>query len=445
MYIDTPVDLQYYLDYTKDKVVYLIPLIESDRQHFIKNGIVSFYVKCDEREFVFPYKHQESIFSDYSVEVILNNSICYMFHRSLLDYMNIDTKNIFDLELVHYLNTVESLDVDDVETELFYSRLYNKYTKTNTLVSLSNFVKYSRSILVEANLKPANGTQFYGDMMRLFRNKIEKNGLKVDKELFTALNGTPVNLVDDRVYTKYNFFTATGRPSNRFGGINFAALPKQDDTRKCFVSRFGDGKLIEIDFKAYHPHIIAYLCDYDFGNENVYEHLAKYYFDTTTPTKEQVTKAKEYTFNQMYGGINKKYLHIDFFAKTKAYTDLLWEQFRDKGYVVSSISGRTLLSDYETSTDTQLFNYYIQMTETELNFLYLSRLLSDLDIDNAVPILYTYDAVVFDCKKEYIDILVQKLFAATTEKFPISVKIGDNYKEMTNYNYEATVALHIHG
>ena len=84
------------------------------------------------------------------------------------------------------------------------------------------------------------------------------------------------------------------------------------------------------------------------------------------------------------------------------------------------------------------------MTETELNYLYLSRLLSDLDISNAVPILYTYDAVVFDCKKEYIDKLIEKLFAATTEKFPISVKIGDNYKEMTNYNYEATVALHIH-
>ena len=445
MYIDTSEDFKYYMDYTKDKMVYLVPLIESDRQHFIKNGIIAFYVKCEDAEFVFPYKHQESVFSDYSIELVLSNSKCCMFHRSILDYMGLDSTNIQDLELVHYLNTVEPLNVDDVETELFYGRLYGSYTKTNTLVSLSNFVKYSRAILAEANLNTTPGIDFYGDMMRLFRNKIEKNGLKVDKQLFTALNGTPVNLIDDKIYTKYNFFTATGRPSNRFGGINFAALPKQDDTRKCFVSRFDGGKLVEIDFKAYHPHIIAYLCDYNFGNENVYEHLAKYYFNTTTPTKEQVTKAKEYTFNQIYGGINKKYLHIEFFAKTKAYTDLLWEQYKEKGHIVSGISGRTLLSDYETSTDSQLFNYYIQMTETELNYLYLSRLLSDLDMSNAVPILYTYDAVVFDCKKEYIDKLMEKLFAATTEKFPISVKIGDNYKEMTNYNYEATVALHIYG
>jgi hypothetical protein len=444
MFVDTQDDLIQYLDFTKDKMVHIIPLIESDKQHFIKNGVLAFYVLCDNKEFIFPYKHPESTYSDYTIQQILDNSVCCMYHRSILDYMGIDTTNILDLELVHYLNTGESLDLDDVETELFYSRLHPKYGKVNTLVSIANFVKYSRSILTQANLTKAHGVQFYGDMMQLFRNNIEKNGLKVNKQLFTTMLGTPVNLVDDLVYTKYNFFTATGRPSNRFGGINFAALPKQDETRKCFVSRFDEGKLVEIDFKAYHPHIIAYLCDYDFGNENVYEHLAKYYFDTTTPSKDEIARAKEYTFNQIYGGINKKYLHIEFFAKTKAYTDLLWEQFKDKGCVVSGISGRTLLSDYETSTDTQLFNYYIQMTETELNYLYLSRLLSDLDMSNAVPILYTYDAVVFDCKKGYIDKLIEKLFAATTEKFPISVKIGDNYKEMTNYNYEATVALHIH-
>ena len=159
---------------------------------------------------------------------------------------------------------------------------------------------------------------YYDKLQQLFY-KIESSGLQVDKNYFTTLYGTPINLIGDKVYTKYNFFTSTGRPSNRFGGINFAALNKQDDTRKCFVSRYEDGQLLEVDFKAYHPHIIAHLCDYDFGNENVYEHLAKYYFDTLTPTKEQTTKAKEFTFNQMYGGINKKYLDIEFFAKAKAY------------------------------------------------------------------------------------------------------------------------------
>ena len=39
-------------------------------------------------------------------------------------------------------------------------------------------------------------------------------------------------------YTQYNPYTSTGRPSNRYNGINYAALNKEDGTRDRFVSRF---------------------------------------------------------------------------------------------------------------------------------------------------------------------------------------------------------------
>ena len=84
------------------------------------------------------------------------------------------------------------------------------------------------------------------------------------------------------------------------------------------------------------------------------------------------------------------------------------------------------------------------MTETELNGLYLEKLINSVESDNTLPILYTYDAVVFDCKKEYVNKLIDKIFHATTQKFPISVKFGDNYKEMKRYNYEATTPVHVH-
>lgn len=445
MYIDSQLDLEQYRTNVAGKLIYVIPLLSNSRDHLIKNSIIAFYVLCDKKEYVFPYKHPESLFDNYTIEDVVSNTKCYFYNKQILDYDKVLTSNIYDLELVHYLNTIEPLEADGIDTDYFYSRLYTKYSKTNTLISLSNFVKYSRALLSQANLTSDTGLVYY-DKMQTLLHQVESNGIQVDKDYFTALYGTPINLINDRVYTKYNFFTTTGRPSNRFGGINFAALNKQDDTRKCFISRYQGGKLVELDFKAYHPHIIAYLCGYDFGEQDVYEHLAQHYFNTATPTKEDVKKAKEFTFNQVYGGINRKYLNIEFFTKAKEYTTNLWTLYKKEGYIESAISNRRFfVTDDEDMTEAKLFNYFIQMTETELNGLFLERLLPTISSYFAVPILYVYDAVVFDCKSEYIDKLVEKLFNATTKKFPISVKIGDNYKEMTNYNYETTATVHFHG
>lgn len=446
MFIDSKEDLNQYKTFCAGQPIYVVPLLESQKQHFVKNNIIAFYVKCNTEEFVFPYKHPESIFNEYSINDVVDNTTCYFYNKPVLNYTNQANSDIRDVELLHYLNTVEPLDIENLQTDYFYDKIYVRFTKTNNLVSISNFVKYSRAIIAQANLTTEHGSHFYDRMLTLFSNKIERNGIAVDKNLFTALYGAPINLVDGRIYTKYNFFTTTGRPSNRFGGINFAALNKQDDTRKCFISRYDGGKLVELDFKAYHPRIIAYLCGYDFGTQDVYEHLAQYYFDTKQPTKEQIGQAKELTFNQVYGGINRKYLNIEFFAKAKDYTTTLWKLYKEQGYIESELSGRRFfVTDDEDMTEAKLFNYFIQMTETELNYLYLSKVFNEIDSEEALPVLYTYDAVVFDCKKEYVDRLIEKLFHMTTEKFPISVKIGDNYKEMIKFPYEATTTVHIHG
>lgn len=441
--VDTPQDLVTYHNNTKSKLIQVVPLLKNSKHHYINNSVIACYVVCDGESYLFPWKHPESVFSEYSIEDIISHTKCYFYEKGVLMYDNVLVNNVFDLELVHYINTTEPLSVEPIDTEQFYQRHYQKYSSVGNLISLATFVKYAKSVIQQANTTTESGLAYYNNMQNVL-HMVERNGLCVNLSYFTPIYGQPINLFNKTVYTKYNLFTSTGRPSNRFGGINFAALPKQDDTRKSFVSRYENGCLVEMDFKAYHPHIIAYLCDYDFGDENVYEHLAKHYFDTQKPTKEHTEKAKEYTFNQIYGGINKKYLHIDFFAKTKAYTELLWEQFKEKGCIISGISGRTLHSDYETSTDTQLFNYFIQMTETELNMAYLNRLLQHIDGNNALPVLYTYDAVVFDCKKEYVDDLVSKIMYNTSAKFPISVKVGDNYKEMNPYMYEATTSVYVY-
>ena len=78
------------------------------------------------------------------------------------------------------------------------------------------------------------------------------------------------------VYSEYNPYTATGHASNRFGGLNFAALNKKMGSRKQFISRFGkDGMLVEMDYDAYHLRLIGVVMSYEFPEGSVHEHMAR--------------------------------------------------------------------------------------------------------------------------------------------------------------------------
>lgn len=447
MFIDSYEDLKAYKQLASNQHIYAVPLLVDTRLHALKNKIVSWYVYIPSlgKEFVFPYKHSESIFTEYSIEDILCAEKCYVYDSMILQYLGYNASNVYDLELAHYLTTSDEIDIEEPIQIYLYRRLYPKLYKTGQLLSLTSFITYAKELVSKASISDF-GLEFYDKTLLKTFYKIESSGLCVNKSSFISHYGSPINLIDDKVYTKYHFFTATGRPSNRFGGINFAAMSKNDDTRQCYISRFTSGKLIEIDFKAYHPHIIAWLCGYSFGSEDVYEHLAKYYNNTNTPTKDQITESKEATFNQLYGGIHKKYLHIEFFKKAKEFSTHLYNTFNDSGYIESVVSGRRLYrKNFDEINTAKLFNYYIQMIETELNGLFLQKLFKELDREKALPILYTYDAILFDSKQEYVDQLIQKIIGNISIDFPITVKIGDNYKEMVNYNYEDTITLHIHG
>jgi hypothetical protein len=90
--------------------------------------------------------------------------------------------------------------------------------------------------------------------------QLESVGLAVDPTEFLAFYGQEQipNLKNNLVFSQYNLFTSTGRPSNRFGGINFAAMNKEDVSRKSFISRYGsDGMLVLMDYSSFHPRLTS--------------------------------------------------------------------------------------------------------------------------------------------------------------------------------------------
>ena len=437
------IDNEQQLEELLHKNLIIVPIPVDDRLHITQTEIIALAIRDIELNdsYIISINHPEAVYN-MSMEKIREftgklycTDIPYIwkhFHSNTLA-----ETHLIDFDIAYYLTSLKKLERDLGKMETRFNRSIPDCHKTNTLVPLLKLQERVDAVCDQFfhfsldSVELPEGLDFYANKMRGVFNWIEFNGLQVDKDKYKERFGKTFSHVGDKCYTQYNYYTTTGRPSNRFGGVNYAALPK-DETRECFISRYGDdGCLVELDFNSYHPRIIAELVGYDFGKDNVYEHLAKHYNDTDNPTQDQIAKAKEDTFRQLYGGIRKKYLNIPFFAKTDAFVKNLYAEFRT-GYVSSPISKRKLIkSNYKSLPPYTLFNYYIQMMETEFNVEMLQSMAEHF-VQSGIkgePILYTYDSVLFDVHKDHKDLLVKEIIPASIDlyKFPIKIKTGNNY------------------
>ena len=211
------------------------------------------------------------------------------------------------------------------------------------------------------------------------------------------------------VYSEYNPYTATGRPSNRFGGLNFAALNKKDGSREKFISRFGDkGMLVEMDYDAYHLRLIGDIVGYSFSKGSVHEHMAKLY-------GVDYDEAKSLSFQYLYGHIPEEVLNSNpFFMRVQKYSKKIYSKN---------------LPDMNAN---KLFNYSIQLMETENNMRMLRELLPKIKAYKSKLVLYNYDSFLFDFHiDDGIDFLrLAKRTIESDSKFPVKVSKGWNYHQM---------------
>lgn len=242
--------------------------------------------------------------------------------------------------------------------------------------------------------------KYYDDLQRDL-SIIEKNGLWTN---------------DGFEYSEYNPYTLTGRPSNHFNNINYAALNKTDGSRERFVSRFGpNGKLIEFDLKAFHIYLLSKVVGYDWPDPDIYAYFGKLYPPDVNP--------KDETFKQIYGGISDKYLHIDFFFKVKQLTNTLFERY-EKNELKSVLFERQM--NIPDLTNVKVLNYILQSLETEFNASLISKINDYLYTQQSKLVLYTYDSFLIDyCKddgKNGLDGL-KNIFS----EIPYRIKYGNNY------------------
>jgi len=304
---------------------------------------------------------------------------------------------------------------DEPQAYKFY---YNKYTTKvdiNRIIPIAKHYEYCEELYVNQDFQ-SKINPFYDTKASLVFNMIERNGLKIDNELFNEYFEYPAK---DYIYTQYNLNTLTTRPSNAFGGINFSALNKKNGERECFRPR--NDFFVDMDIRAYHPILLSRVIGYEFDREDIHQSFAEMY-------GVDYQKAKELTFKQLYGGVFKQYEHLEFFIKVKKYTEEMWEIFNSKGEIICPISNHVYKKEeLENMNPQKLLNYLLQNLETSNNIVILWDVLKLLRGKNTKLVLYVYDSFLFDVDKSEKEVMLKIKDIFSKYKLNIKAQKGINY------------------
>ena len=437
----------YYLIETQDQLerffsdegseCYLQFITNNDEVHPKLQSLCAFYIYSFSKEkgFIINLNHPEAFELKLPIKYLESYTNIFV-KEKIKALLHIPTLPYTDIQSIYYLLKNEPLPVlPKTGAHAFYERKYGA-NNVNKIIPLA---KHYESLTNEfdaiypylLNYKSEESNKWYNEILTPTLAKMISEGFKINdtfKKHFDINEKFSVH--EDKIYGWYNFCTTTGRPTNNFNSVNFSALKHDSGERDCFEAE--NDLLIEMDFEGYHPRIIARLSGGELDkNESVHTQMAKMYFDTEEIDSEMYKRSKELTFQQMYGGINKKYLKYEYFNKTQEFIDSLWEEFNTQGYVKTVIARRRLLkSNYKNMTPQKLFNYYIQAFETEYNFTMLSRMFKFLENKKSKIILYVYDSILIDFAIEDGKDTLRWLRDTLSSDFPIKLKKGTTYSSL---------------
>jgi len=404
---------RFYQSSYKEAFVEIIPY--NDKIHPTQNQICAVYIRPlqSTKGFIIPITHSETINASINdITRILSNydTIYTRDKKEFLHYFVL--KTLYDITLSSHTYIHETTQTHSY----FYSKVGDK-KDINRIIPIVKHYEYCENLfnkLKERINEPIN--EFYNTKASVVFNALEQSGLRIDREKFESHFH---NVDGEYVHTQFNFKTLTGRPSNKFKGVNYAALNKENGSRQSFIPR--NDCLLELDISAYHPTLLAKLVGYDFGDEDIHSAFAEMY-------KVDYQKAKELTFKQLYGGVFDKYKDLEFFKKVQVYTDDLWARFQNEGYIECPISKHTYKRDeLDNMKPQKLLNYVLQNLETSMNICILWEIFKILKGANTKLILYTYDSFLFDLDKGEKEVINKINEVFKNKKLQTKINYGNTY------------------
>lgn len=387
--IETEEQLQKF-ESKKYNEVFIEPIYFNDNIHPVLNQISALYIKPlnEDKGYMVCIDHDDAI----QIGINKIKPILKQFET----IYTLDRKSF--IQHFPYPNVIDVLfrvDFELNETTKTHDYFYNKFGNKediNKLIPITKHYEKCEQIWNKVkNYCVPNQNPFYSKASTVF-SSIEANGIKINEKLFDEYfkpTNKAFNIQDSTVYTQYNLYTTTGRPSNSFNGVNFAAL-KKDESRQCFIPK--NDKFIEIDLTAYHPTLVALEIGFEFPD---YDKTPYEYFSiiANIPLKD----AKVEMIRQLYGEIYEKYKDVPFFKEVQRYKDWIWEKWnKDEKYVCHSTKKEFRKDQLGEMTPSKLLSYIIQNLETHINVNLMWDILKKLKGKNTQLILYTYDSFLFD-------------------------------------------------
>ena len=437
----------YYLIETKDQLnrffkdedneCYLQFITNNDEVHPKLQSLCALYIYSFSKEkgFIINLNHPEAFELNLPLNYLKSYTNIFVKEKTKA-LLHLPQLPYTDIQSIYYLLKNEPLDpLPKTAAHTFYERKFG----ANNVNKIIPIAKHYEALTQEftalnpyiINYKSEASNKWYNEILTPTLAKMVSEGFKINSVFQKHFDiKEKFSIEDNKIYGWYNFYTTTGRPTNNFNKINFSALKHDSGERDAFEAN--NDVLVEMDYEGYHPRIIAYLIGHFIDNkESVHTQLEKMYFETEEIDSEMYKKSKELTFQQMYGGISKKYLKHEYFNKTQKFIDNLWGEFNEKGYVKTLIARRRLLKgNYKNITPQKLFNYYIQAFETEYNITLLSRIFKFLEGKKTKMVLYVYDSMLFDFSLEDGKETLQSLNKLVSSDFPIKLKRGSTYSSL---------------
>lgn len=424
------------------KTIAAIPFYIDHKLHPMLNEYSVIAMKIDEEIYILPFNHNECISLPHEQHIFQNWDYKFVkVPNKKKCWISVNCK-IIDVEGLEYFATGNITSESTFYTPLM-KRMYSRYhdrRNVNTAIPIMDLEKYFSAYF--AHMEPfeyelaVDNDAFHNNVVLGFTSRLEGNGLHVDPEQFKKHFPSAHISSENMIYTEYNPYTTTGRITNKFDGVNYAGLNSQDDTRQAFTSRYGDdGILINIDYKSFHPLIIADLIGYSFPDpKKVYEFLynilgQSYFGDPPPATPSQIKLVKTTVMQCMYGETLQT--NVEFFLKLYAYRNMLWKDIQQNGFIVSPKGRKIHLSRIEKPTAAKLLSYLIQLREMEITVDRMSKFSCSC---TDYVVLYTYDSLLLDVPHAKKDQVIGNVNILTDGgKYPVRVYTGKNYGEMTEY------------
>ena len=415
--VETNKEKDQFLEYWNNEESIIIPIWEDLDNHPMNNGLSFLYVRFPNLDFILPFNHNDC--EKLEIDLSTSNQDKWIWDKKGFLQTNIKLTNLKDVQTSLFFEKFQLYPMQSKLEPLtnFYYRLGIR-DDLGKSIPIMKWCEVLQGICDEWDVKHTNN--WVDETMIPLLSDIERKGINVDRKKFIdRWSSHDKQLKGDNVYTEYNPYTITSRPSNRHGGINFGALNKSDGSRDVFVPK--KGKLfLQFDYDAYHVRIIGKLIKYKLPDTSVHQWLADQYGCDYGESKGR-------TFRILYGGVTDEDRKIPFFDKVDKFISKMQTKAVENGYIQTPKGRKIPLGWIEKPNAQKFFNYILQATETEFNIEVMNKLKKE---GLPLPILYTYDSFLFEFDETEVETIKKIKSVLESYGFPVKADWGSDYSKV---------------